>query len=201
MVAWMRKRPRLGAWIGQRASPHSIGAGTMNIRFSRWSMGLLAVATLVLMADSAWAIRQGLGPSPDDWGLKYNVTVEDNDSDMVTVVFTVADDGRLKPIYSIDLVAFSKQTDGQGGRSYDANERIELKSTADGKRSGQAQIRKEFLDRAKIRLISLTFDGKRQPSGGVFYDIPVKKYLNNPTVSAPQAAPRVASPPSAKVKK
>ena len=59
-------------------------------------------------------------------------------------MFTLADEGRLKPFYSVDLVAFSKQTDSQGGRSYDVELPIELKPTEDGKRTGQVQIRKEF---------------------------------------------------------
>ena len=41
---------------------------------------------------------------------------------------------------------------------------IELKPTKDGKRVGQVQIRKEFVDRAKIRILTLTVDGKRQRS-------------------------------------
>ncbi len=121
--------------------------------------------------------------------MKYDVAIFDAEGDKLTIVFTLADEGRLKPIYSIDLVAFSRQTDSQGGRSYDVMEPIELKPTQDGKRVGQVQIRKEFVDRAKIRLITLTFDGKRQPSGGAFYDIPIQKYLNR------TSSPSVAAPP------
>lgn len=161
----------------------------MRIRLSRVVTGMLVVAAIVLMADRSWAIRYGLGPSKDEWQLKYDVAIEDSPGDTLTVVFTLADEGRLKPIYSIDLVAFSKRTDSQGGRSYDVMEPIELKPTGDGKRVGRAHIRKEFLDRAKIRIITLTVDGKRQPSGGAFYDIPIAKYLNKAD------SPAVASPP------
>ena len=122
--------------------------------------------------------------------MKYDVAVSEADGDKLTIVFTVADEGRLKPFYSIDLIAFSKQTDNQGGRSYDVNVPIELKPTADGKRAGQVQIRKEFVDRAKIRIITLTVDGQRQPSGGAFYDIPIEKYLHKaPLAPTPPAAP------------
>jgi len=134
--------------------------------------------------------------------MKYDVEVQDADGDMLTVVFTIADEGRLKPFYSVDLVAFSKQTDGQGGRSYDANVPIKLEPTKDGKRTGQAKIRKEFVDRAKIRIISLTLDGKRQPSGGVFYDIPIAKYLNKgPAEGSPETASSQAEPAATKVTK
>lgn len=169
----------------------------MNIRLSRVAMGILAVAAVVLTADRSWAIRQGLPPSADEWGLKYEVDVQEADSDTLNVVFTLADEGRLKPIYSFDAVAFSKQIDNQGGRSYDLQEPIKLQKSADGRRVGQVQIPKRLADRAKIRIISLTVDGKRQPSGGVFWDIPVIKHWKN----APPASPDVASPPKTKVRK
>lgn len=150
---------------------------------------MLVVAAIVLVSGRCWAIRQGLGPSKDDWKLKYDVAVSEADGDKLTVVFTLADEGRLKPIYSIDLVAFSRQTDNQGGRSYDVMVPIELKPTQDGKRAGEVQIRKEFVDRAKIRIITLTVDGKRQPSGGAFFDIPIAKYLKKaPAAASPAAA-------------
>jgi hypothetical protein len=145
------------------------------------------------MTERSWAIYYRLGPSQDEWGLKYDVAVQDADSGTVTVVFTLADEGRLKPIYSIDLVAFSKQTDSQGGRSYDVKEPIKLKPTEDGKSAGQVQIRKEFLDRAKIRILTQMVDGKRQPSGGSYIDIPLSKFLKRtPVVASPLAPPSAA---------
>ena len=170
----------------------------MSIRLSRLVTGMLVVAAIVLMSGGCWAIRYGLGPSKGEWKLKYDVAVYDADSDKLTVVFTLADEGRLKPVDSIDLVAFSKQTDNQGGRSYDVMVPIELKTTTDGKRAGQVQIRKEFADRAKIRIITHMVDGQRQPSGGAFYDIPIGKYLNKtPAAASPAAASPLAPPPIA----
>jgi len=169
----------------------------MSSRFSRLALGLLVVAAVVLVSGRSWAIYYGLGPSKDEWGLKYDVTVLEADSDTLTVTFTLADEGRLKPLHSIDLVAFSKQTDSQGGRSYDVKAPIELKPTEDGKRAGQVQIRKEFAGRAKFRVLTRMVDGKRQPSGGSYYDIPLQKYLNN----APAEGSPLATPPSSKVLK
>ena len=63
------------------------------------------------------------------------------------------------------MVAFSKQTDSQGGHAYDVKAPIELKTTEDGKRIGQVQIGKKFADRAMIRIITLTVDGKRTTVG------------------------------------
>jgi hypothetical protein len=162
----------------------------MSIRLSRLAVGMLVVAAIVLMSGHSWAIRYGLGPSKDEWKMKYDVEVHDAGGDKLTVVFTLADEGRLKPIYSIDLIAFSKQVDNQGGRSYDLLEPIKLKATADGKHVGEAQMRKDLVDRAKIRIITLTVDGKRQPSGGVFYEIPIAKYLDKTPVAAAPGATR-----------
>ena len=165
MVRWMGTSRGADARIGYSAPAFLKGERAMSIRLSRLATGMLVVAAIVLMSGRSWAIYNGLGPSKDEWKLKYDVAVNDADSDKLTVVFTLADEGRLKPFYSIDLVAFSKQTDSQGGRAYDVKAPIELKPTEDGKRTGQVQIRKEFVDRAKIRIITLTVDGQRQPSG------------------------------------
>jgi hypothetical protein len=163
----------------------------MNNRFSRLATGLLVVAVMVLTAGRCSAIYYGLGPSKDEWGLKYDVEVTEAEGDMVNVVFTLADEGRMEPIFSIELVAFSKQTDSQGGRSYDLKAPIVLKPAADGKRAGEVKIRKDLIDRAKFRLLTHKVDGKQQPSGGAYYDIPLKKFTN----LGGQASPPVATRP------
>ncbi len=77
------------------------------------------------------------------------------------------------------------------------NEPIKLKPTPDGKRQGKVQVRKKYLDRAKIRIITLSVDGKPQVSGGAFYDIPIKKYLKkSPTDASPASSAAPASNPS-----
>jgi hypothetical protein len=173
----------------------------MNIRLSRLATGVLVVAAVVLMSGRGWAIFTGLGPSKDEWKLKYDVEVNAADSDTLTVVFTLADEGRLKPIHSINLVAFSKQTDSQGGRTYDVKAPIELKATKDGKQAGQVQIRKEFADRAVFRILTQTVDGQRQQFAA-YYDIPLNKFLNKaPAAASSQARPSVAAPPASKVTK
>ncbi len=166
----------------------------MSIRLSRLAAGILVAAAMVLMSDRCWAIYYGLPPSKDEWKLKYDVAVHDADSDTLTVVFTLVDEGRLKPFYSIELVAFSMRTDSQGGRSYDVKAPIALKPTQDGRRAGQVQFPKRFAAGAKIRILTQMVDGKRQPSGGAYYDIPIAKHLNK----AP-AAPPIAAPPASKV--
>ncbi len=167
----------------------------MSIRLSRLATGMLVVAAIALMSGRCWATYYGLGPSQDEWGLKYDVEVNDADRDTLTVVFTLADEGRLKPFYTIELIAFSKETDSQGGHSYDVKAPIEFKTTKDGRRVGQVQIRKEFADRAQIRILTNSVDGKPQTAGLAYYLIPIKKFLNK----APSAASPLASPPPSKV--
>jgi hypothetical protein len=173
----------------------------MNFRCSRLATGVLVViAAVVLIPGRSWAVFYALGPSEDEWGLKYDVEVNAADGDTLNVLFTLADEGRLKPIYSATVVAFSNP-DRDGGRSYLVKAEIDLKSTKDGKLTGQAQIRKEFADRAMIRILTLTVDGRRHASAS-YYDIPLKKFLNRSAAAAsPKAPPSVASQPASKVTK
>jgi hypothetical protein len=145
MVRRMGTSRDTDARIGYSASAFLKGERAMSIRLLRLATGMLVVAVILLMSDRSWAIFNGLGPSKDEWGLKYDVEVNDADRQTVNVVFTVADEGRLKPFYKIELIAMSKETDSQGGRAYDVKALIELKTTKDGRRAGQVQIRKEFL--------------------------------------------------------
>jgi hypothetical protein len=174
----------------------------MSIRLSRLAAGLLVVAATVLSSDRGWAVYYELGPSQDEWGLKYHVELEPAGADKLTVRFTLADEGRLAPFYSIHLIAFSKTTDRQGGRSYDLKTPVALTTTADGRRTGQVEMSREFLDRAKIRILTLTVDGKRQTSGARYYDIPLEKFVNPvPTAKAPSPRPSIAAPPVPNVRK
>lgn len=156
----------------------------MSIRVSRVAIGVMAVAVVAAMCARVWAVYFELGPSKDDWGLKYGVEVSTADSDEVNVHFTLADEGRLKPIYSATVVAFSKP-DSSGGRSYDAKALIELKATKDGKRAGQVRIRQDVADRAMIRILTQTFDGRPQTSGARYYDIPLRKFLDKASTDTP----------------
>src|SRR5262245_8969730 len=172
----------------------------MNFRCSRLATGVLVVAAVVLMPGRSWAVYYSLGPSKDEWGLKYDVEVNATDGDKLNVHFTLADEGRLKPIYSATVIAFSNPS-SDGGRTYLAKAQIDLKPTKDGKLTGQAQIRKEFADRAMVRILTLTVDGRRYTSAS-YYDIPLKKFLNRAAVAAsPKTPPSIASPPASKITK
>ena len=74
----------------------------------------MVVAAVVLMPGRSWAVFYPLGPSKDEWGLKYEVEVDAADGDQLNVRFTLADQGRLKPIYSATVVAFHNPSSNDG---------------------------------------------------------------------------------------
>jgi hypothetical protein len=164
----------------------------MNLRCSRLARifcktGVWVVAAVVLMPGNSWAVFYPLGPSKDEWGLKYEVEVSAADSDMLNVRFTLADQGRLKPIYSATVVAFSNPSSNDG--RYLLKAQIDLKPNKDGKLTGQVQIPKRLADRAQIRILTQTFDGRWQTAGARLYDIPLRKFLSSPGVAASPKAP------------
>jgi hypothetical protein len=155
----------------------------MNLRLSRLATSCLVVAAFLVIAGRCCAVYFPLGPSQDEWGLKYEVQASATAGDKVNVLFTLADEGRLKPINSATLVAFSKP-DYDGSRSVLAHAPIVLKLNKDGKLAGQAQISKELLDRAQVQILTLSVDGKRQTAGAASYYIPLKKFLTKAPVAA-----------------
>jgi hypothetical protein len=168
----------------------------MSTRLLRLATATLVVAVTLLMSDRSIAIYYGLGASKDDWGMKYDVVVNEDDRDTVSVVFTVADEGRLKPFDLIELIAFNKETDEQGGHSYDVKTPIVLKKTKDGRLVGQAEMPKQFLDRAQIRILTRTLDSKPQ-SGLSYYEIRIKKPLNKTPATA-SSSPSPSAPTATK---
>ncbi len=165
----------------------------MGIRSSRLMTAILVFAGILLTSGRSWAIYNVLGPSKNEWGLKYDVEINDVGGGKVNVVLIFADEGRLKPLDLIELFALNPQIDEQGGHSYDVKERITLKATKDGRLVGQVQMGKEFVDRAQIRIVTHTLDGRPQASGYACYEIPIKKFLNNGRPVAHRLAPPAAS--------
>lgn len=162
----------------------------MRNRFSRLATGLLAFAAIALVCGQVWAIYYALGPSKDEWGLKYGVTAEEAGADTV-IKFTLADEGRLRPIHSVTLAILDKQNSTPNSQRFEVKGRLDLKPTADGKRMGQMQLRKDLVDRAMIRILTQRVDGRYQPSAA-YYDIPVAKHLQE--ANQPGVATRPASP-------
>jgi len=89
----------------------------MGFRSSPVTTGVLVVAAVVLMSSHSWAHWYDLGPSKDEWGVKYQGEVDAANGDKLNVRFTLADQGRLKPIHSVFVMALSNP-DGRGSGTY-----------------------------------------------------------------------------------
>jgi hypothetical protein len=177
----------------------------MGLRFLRRATGLLVVTTVVLMTSLSWAHWYDLGPSKDEWGVKYQGEVEAANGDKLNVRFTLADHGRLKPIHSVFVMALSNP-DHSGSRTYLLKVPITLNQTTDGELTGQVEVGKEFANRAVIRIFTYTVDGRSQmagPTAGArYYDIPLQEFLKKaPLAASPQSPFPIASPPASKVEK
>ena len=145
---------------------------------------MLVVIAVVLMTSPIWAHWYALDSSKDEWGLKYDGEVNAAKGDKLIIRFTLGDQGRLKTIHSVFVMAFSNSN--RTGTNL-VKSAIEMKPTTDGKLTGQVEIGKEFADRAVIRIFTMTVDGRSHtsgPSAGARYvDIPLKKFLKKSSLA------------------
>ena len=175
----------------------------MVFRFLPRATGVLVVIAVALMTSRSWAHWYALGPSKDEWGLKYDGEVDAANGDKLILHFTIIDQGRLKPIHSVFVMAFSNP-DRTGTNLVKTS--ITMKPTEDGKLAGQVEVGKEFADRAVIRIFTLTVDGRSQmagPTAGArYYDIPLKKFLKKvPSAASSQSGSSIAPQPASNVAK
>lgn len=159
----------------------------MNIRFARLATAMLVAAAVLVTSGRSWAIYNVLPQSKDEWGMKYDIEVNDTGRDTVTVVLNVADEGRLKPLYRIELISMNPEADNQGGHAYDVKTIIKLQKTEDGRLVGQAEMPRKFVNTAQMRLMSDHFDNQPQ-HWLVNYEVPIRRFLDK------SPAP-IASPP------
>ena len=161
-------------------------------------LSLMVLAAFLLSADRAWAMGEILGETKEELKLQYDVMVHDHGNGRVTVEFTLADEGRLKPVDGVELDIPAQEKEKGGGYSMDLAVPMELKKSNDGKRVARFEIRKDWAERAQIWLTTNWFDGKQLVMTRYHYVIPVAKYLNNaPAAAAQPAAAPAAEPPAA----
>jgi hypothetical protein len=134
----------------------------------------LVLAALVLTADLAWAEGLGLGETKEQLNLKYDVSVVDHGTGRVTVNLTIADEGRLKPLDSVDLVVPSKDGTGFVDLALSLATR-----EVDGKRSVSVHLKRELAERAEIHLRTSSLDGKQEPLTWYYHAIPIAEYIKN----------------------
>jgi hypothetical protein len=152
---------------------------------------MLAVIVCYLTAERAWAIGFYLRETKDELKLKYDVTVNDHKSGRVTVVFTLADEGRLKPLDEVQLVIPAQKKNEDGSNWMDLVVSIDMVKSDSGKRVGRVHLLKELAERAEIQLNTHTMDGNMDGLTRLHHPIPISKYMNNfGNVDTPAAAER-----------
>lgn len=134
----------------------------------------LVLAALVLAACFAWAEGLGLGETKEQLRLDYRVSVVDHGTGRVTVNLTIADEGRLKPLDSVDLVVPSKD----GTNCVDLSLSLATREV-DGKRSVSVHLKRELAERAEIHLRTSSLDGKQEPLTWYYHAIPIAEYIKN----------------------
>jgi hypothetical protein len=151
----------------------------------RFAAALLAVAALA--AQTAWGEGLGLGESKEQLKLQYDVSVYDHHTDRVTVTLTIADEGRLKPLRSVDL-HLPSQDKHADGRGYMSDLTASLATTQEnGKTVVRVHLKKEWAERAQCELKTGTLDGKPEPLTWYYYVIPIAKYRNHVERPSPAA--------------
>lgn len=164
------------------------------LRMLRYSVLVLAAAIAVFgTAVRALGIGFILGETKDELKLKYDVSVQDHGTGRVTVVFTLADEGRLKPLDAVQLVIPGQEQNKDGSHWMDLIVSIDMTKIDGGNRVGRIHIRKELAERAEIQLNTHAMDGKTDPITRLHHVIQIAKYMN----SAPAAAAKPAAAPPA----
>lgn len=79
---------------------------------------------------------------------------------LLTVVLTIADEGRLKPLDGVELGLPGQEKNKDGSNWMDLVVSIDMRRTGDGNRVGRVHLRKDLAERAVIRLNKRTMDGK-----------------------------------------
>lgn len=175
----------------------------MNLpRTLRCSVLVIAAATAVVwMAGHALGLGFMLGQTKKELKLEYDVSVYDHKTGRVTIKFTLADEGRLKPLDAVQLSIPGKKKNKDGGNWMDLVVAIDMKKTDGGKRVGRIHILKELAERAEIWLNTHTMDGKKQVMTRLHHIIKIEKYMKsaktNPKKPAPPPPPSKRASPAA----
>jgi len=144
------------------------------LRTARIVLGIMAV--LVIPASFALALGFRLGESKDELELKYDISVYDHDTGRVTVTFTLEDEGRLKPITSIDLHIPSTEMHDSGGFKSDLT--LSMATSKEGtKQVGRVHIRKDWAARAEIQIKTGHLNGKQELATWYYHAIPLKDLM------------------------
>jgi len=178
----------------------------MWIQTRRYSAAVIAAAAVVCTAGQAWGIGFVLGETKEELKLKYDVEVQVHSFDgaptgRVTIVLSLADEGRLAPLDDVQLVIPGKEKNKDGSQWMDLVVSFNMDKTADGKRVGRVHILKELAERAQIQLNTHTKDGKLDPLTRLHHVIPIAEFLKHAALPPATAKPAAAAPPASERKK
>ena len=137
---------------------------------------LAVLAALVLTAGQAWALGLELGESKEQLKLKYHVSVQDHGTGRITITLTIADEGRLGPLRSIDLGIPGKVKEPDGGNYMDLSVSL-LPRKEDDKQVVRVHLHKDLAERASITLNTSHLDGKQEPRTWYYHSIPLAKLV------------------------
>lgn len=170
----------------------------MCIRLRRYYAVMLVLAAVVWTAGRAWGIGFYLGETKEELKLEYDVAVQDHGTGRITIVLTLADEGRLKPLDEVQLAIPGQEKNKDGGHWMDLVVSIEMRKIDDGKRVGRIHILRDLAKRAEIQLNTHTMDGKMDPLTRLHHVIPIANHLNNAqtAVARPKTESVVAAPPA-----
>lgn len=138
---------------------------------------LKTIAAVALMTGTLFALGEILGESKEELQLKYDVAVYNHGTGRVTVTFTLEDEGRLKPISSVDLHIPSAEKHKAGGFKSDLTIAMALREH-DGKKVARAHLRKDWAERAFIEVKTGHLDGKLTPMSWHLHPIPLKEIVS-----------------------
>lgn len=145
----------------------------------RLRLPAIVLTAIALPASIAWALGFELGESKEELKLNYDVSVTDHKTGRVTIVLKIADYGRLKPVYSVDLSIPAKESHNGRGHYADLVVALALRKE-DGKDVARVHILKELAERASIQLKTNHRDGKQAAATWYYHRIPIAKYLKKP---------------------
>ena len=148
----------------------------MDVR--KFCLPSIVFAAIALTVNLAWAAGFGLGQTKEQLKLKYDVSVKDHGTGRVTVTFTLADEGRIKPLNSVNLSILSKDKHKDGGYMSDLSLSLATRKV-DGKQVASVHLKKELAERAEIQLRTSTLDGKMEALTWYYHVIPIAKYMKN----------------------
>ncbi|MBX3448421.1 MAG: hypothetical protein KF777_02625 [Planctomycetaceae bacterium] len=147
----------------------------------RQGFGLLfgLAICLGLAGDLAYGIGFVLSETREQLKLDYTVEATDHGTDRVTVVFTLVDEGRLKPLDEVRLVIPAEKKNSDGSYWMDLTVALEMRPQPDGSRVGRIHLRRDWAARGEIHLDTHTLDGKLDPLTRLHHVIPLKETVTN----------------------